>query len=443
MKIIREHIILEKFVEGSDPVKDLSIGIYVHRKFEDIKEMYEWLSENLPVIIGTDNIPKNILSDPHPSGFMIHHKYVYKLVNYVKKYIKYNDGRRYTNQLYVGDFAHFLEEKYPDLEKWYEHILFEKFTQDSDPIDDLQIGMMHQIKRWVETKISYKPNEKDLLWICAQCGKTEFVKYLLEKGANVHADHDLALRWASENGHTEVVKLLLDAGADVHANDDYALRWASENGHTEVVKLLIDAGADVHADDYYALRWASYNGHTEVVKLLLDAGADVHANDDYALRGASYNGHTEVVKLLIDAGADVHADDDWALRWASENGHAEVVKVLKDHIAKEKNKNKIKENLNEKFAQDSDPIDDLHIGIQNQLEKWVKNKMGLHYKDLYSIPSSSILYLCITYNKYDFVQYLLENGTVPELHHIVHAQEIENEKMYRLLVKYYMQYNSK
>jgi hypothetical protein len=32
--------------------------------------------------------------------------------------------------------------------------------------------------------------------------------------------------------------------------------------------MLLDAGANVHADNDGALRWASYNGQTEVVKLL-------------------------------------------------------------------------------------------------------------------------------------------------------------------------------
>jgi ankyrin repeat protein len=45
---------------------------------------------------------------------------------------------------------------------------------------------------------------------------------------------------ASRYGHAEIVKLLLENGADVHAENDSALRWASERGHTEIVKLLQD-----------------------------------------------------------------------------------------------------------------------------------------------------------------------------------------------------------
>jgi len=51
---------------------------------------------------------------------------------------------------------------------------------------------------------------------------------------------------ASKRGHTEMVKVLIDAGADVHVENDLALRYASENGHTEIVKLLLDAGASIN-----------------------------------------------------------------------------------------------------------------------------------------------------------------------------------------------------
>jgi len=211
--------------------------------------------------------------------------------------------------------------------------ILEKFTEDTDPIADMNIGMMHQIKLWMKSIDEPFLDKDHALVYCAGYGKLDFVEYLLAAGANVHTGSDSTLRWASGNGHTEVVKVLLAAGADVHADDDNALRWASQNGHTETIKVL------------------------------LAAGADVHAYDDGALLYASNHGHIEIVKVLLAAGADVHAINDLALQWASENEHTEVVKVLKDHITKEKRK-KVKESLNEKFTDnDSDPIHDMGIGI--------------------------------------------------------------------------------
>jgi len=64
-------------------------------------------------------------------------------------------------------------------------------------------------------------------------------------------------------------------GADVHADNDYALRWASENGHKDVVELLLKAGSDVHADDDYALRIASYYGYNDIIELKFIASLSI------------------------------------------------------------------------------------------------------------------------------------------------------------------------
>jgi len=171
----------------------------------------------------------------------------------------------------------------------------EKFTEDSDPIADMNIGMMHEIKLWMESIGESFRNKDHALACSARDGKLDFIEYLLA------------------------------------------------------------------------------------------AGADVHTYDDYALRLASHSGHTGVVKVLLAAGADVHTGDDSALRWASNYGHTEVIKVLKDHIAKEKIR-KVKESVNEKFTEDSDPIKDLSIGInvrrkfntQDEMYNWLSyNLQGI------------------------------------------------------------------
>ena len=124
------------------------------------------------------------------------------------------------------------------------------------------------------------------------------IKFLVENGANIHADDDFALRWSSENGHLEVVKYLVENGADIQAEDNIALRLSAENGHLEVVKYLVEQGADIHSDDDFALRWSAENGRLEVVKYLVENGADIHANDDFALRWSAENGHLEVAEYL-------------------------------------------------------------------------------------------------------------------------------------------------
>jgi len=156
-------------------------------------------------------------------------------------------------------------------------------------------------------------------------------RYLLsdiETHKKFNLDINSTFRWASSNGHLEVVKFLVEKGADIHADDNYAFCWASKNGHLEVVKFLVEKGADIHANNNVALRLASMNAQLEIIKFLVEKGVDIHADNEYALRFASYNGHLEVVKLLVEKGANIHAGNDDALRFAYINGYLEIVKFL-------------------------------------------------------------------------------------------------------------------
>jgi hypothetical protein len=127
------------------------------------------------------------------------------------------------------------------------------------------------------------------VWACAN-GHLEVVKYLFERGAEIHFVNDSALREASQAGQLNIVKYLVEKGADIHAGLNYSLRWASENGHFEVVKYLVESGADIHAEQDYALRWAVNGGHFKIVKYLVEMGANIHANGNEKT--------TEIRKLL-------------------------------------------------------------------------------------------------------------------------------------------------
>ena len=344
----------------------------------------------------------------------------------------------------------------------------EKFVEYSDPVEDLGIGTRKQISKFMK-ELDAKDTDDNALAECARYGKTEWVKFLLARGANVHAWSDYALRLAAENGHTETVQVLLDAGADVHAIDDYALRWAAENGHTETVKVLLDAGADVHAKDDYALRWAAEKGHTEIVqvlkdhiakekqakrakkikeslsekfvedsdpvedlglgtrkkisrwmedimqtdtddnalcqcawygktewaKFLLARGADVRYFSYRALTYAAYNGYTEIVKMILDTsvhkGYDISRDNPYmniAANYAKDRDYEETSKVIIDYMTKYKKAKKAKK-VNEKFTEDSDPVEDLNISTIHKIQKRFKEELQ-YYIDVY-VPDNSVV----------------------------------------------------
>ena len=193
------------------------------------------------------------------------------------------------------------------------------------------------LKKIFDLDKNFKLNQKKAFDWAVENNDVELVNLLIQAGADVTADDNYAIRYASESRYctTEMVKLLIQAGADVTADDNYAIKRASEYGSTEIVKLLIQAGANVTASNNVTIGRASEYGRTEIVKLLIQAGAEVTARDNYAIRYAAANGHAEVVKLLIQAGADVTTNDNEAIINAFYYGHTEVVKLLKETGADE------------------------------------------------------------------------------------------------------------
>ena len=83
--------------------------------------------------------------------------------------------------------------------------------------------------------------------------------------------------------NVDTFKYLIECGADIHADEDYALRWSAQNGHLAIVKFLVKAGADIHACNNYALRLSAIHGHLDIIKFLVECGADIHIINDVIL----------------------------------------------------------------------------------------------------------------------------------------------------------------
>lgn len=145
----------------------------------------------------------------------------------------------------------------------------------------------------------------------------EFIKLLLEKGADVNARMKdstetrtvFTNQWLDENGATAFLR-------------------ASQSGDITLMKLLLAHGADPKIDTTLhvtplqvaaGIGWVegityewSEDATLEAVKLLLDLGLDPNVQADTgrtALHGAAHKGRTAVIQVLVDHGAKLDIRD--------------------------------------------------------------------------------------------------------------------------------------
>ncbi len=145
----------------------------------------------------------------------------------------------------------------------------------------------------------------------------DFIKLLLDKGANVNARIKdstetrtvFTNQWLDENGATPflrasqsgdlvLMKLLLSHGADPTIK-------------TELGVTALQVAAGIGWVEGITYEW-SRKDTLEAVRMLLDLGLDPNAQADtgrVALHGAAHKGATEVVQLLVDRGARLDIRD--------------------------------------------------------------------------------------------------------------------------------------
>jgi len=146
----------EKFIEDSDPINDMGIGIYAKHSFNNLESLRDWIDHCLLTILGTKEIPEDILMDPE---YYIKPIYEEKINRYIREYITYLGDPADFNDLQPYIFSSFLKKKYnldsrsvyddenPDYPSIYDDEISEKFTDDSDPIEDMGIGINYLFKK--------------------------------------------------------------------------------------------------------------------------------------------------------------------------------------------------------------------------------------------------------------------------------------------------------
>jgi len=184
----------------------------------------------------------------------------------------------------------------------------------------------------------------------AEISNVEMAKYLFGKGSNINdidRDGSTALHAATRAGNEDFVKYLVDNGAEVNLVGGQRRRTvfqeAAEVGNFEIVQYLVEKGANINAEDseqYTALHRASIAMNSNVVKFLVKKGSDANVAGGLrrrpVLQDAALRGGFEIVKCLIENGANVTAQDSegyTALHRAMLTYQLNVVEYLLQHGA--------------------------------------------------------------------------------------------------------------
>ena len=154
-----------------------------------------------------------------------------------------------------------------------------------------------------------------MITIAIEAGRVNIADQLIKAGADVNLQETLIC--AAKCRSAEYLKLLIEAGADVNnTNGSVALCSAAQTGSVECVNLLLLAGVDVNT------RWreasALYHaiGNSDCVEALVKAGAEI---DEGSFRRAGQTGSEQCVQLLMEAGGDVNMMFTETLKFDSEN----------------------------------------------------------------------------------------------------------------------------
>jgi ankyrin repeat protein len=212
----------------------------------------------------------------------------------------------------------------------WEHVSFsddEKFNALTFAVKNHRLEVIQFL---VEAGVDYRRNDDFIFRRACKCMcPIEILKYLFDKGVNIHASEDEALRSAVSNNRVQHVKYLVSVGANLRAHNDASWTIAVFNNSRGIIKYMVEeCGFDVNALDNYAVIVASGADNYQMVKYLVDHGADCRVDNDKPFRLACLASRMQTILYLLSQGADVSAADNEALKNAVDSKNVQLTKFL-------------------------------------------------------------------------------------------------------------------
>jgi len=217
--------------------------------------------------------------------------------------------------------------------------LFEKFTEDSDAVQDMGIGMpvyIEQVKKDIIDRYNKSSGNQTGAWF-KQPSQTEINRITTYPEITRHINRyyqnygvDLSLAMLAYLSSNNFIKI----GAT------YSIYTALERGKSikkrkEFIEGLIKIGAKVKQHD---INLSMGKDNDKMTQFLIETamqqkrGKIVQKMLDMALKKALAHHKIEMILWLFDKGADPSLDKYAVLQWALANDETELVKEMLKHI---------------------------------------------------------------------------------------------------------------
>lgn len=181
-------------------------------------------------------------------------------------------------------------------------------------------------------------NNKHILECCVKYENKEILKFLYEKGCDIHYDDDDLFIRSLYGRDVDLVEFFVERNANVFAQNFKAIEFIISGGYLSYLKIFVKHGVDIHFNNEYILRSCIDRPKYEnfllnIVKFLIEENSDIHCLDDLPLRLACTYGYFDIAKLLVENKANIHCLDDLPLRLACSHEYFGIVKLLVENGA--------------------------------------------------------------------------------------------------------------
>jgi ankyrin repeat protein len=266
-----------------------------------------------------------------------------------------------------------------------------------------------------------KDKLKESLALACREGDLVTVKKILEQGIGIdekiNVEGASALMVAADYKHTDIVRFLLDEGADIHAQDNegnpflFYCVFSSE----EILRMAVDSGLDINkqymggenAVLHLVYGTDAYEVDPAMLRALLSMGADINMTNsegscalfeimesDHFSIPEEKQKYYEILGIFLE---EANLEQETKLLFSSRIGDLDQVMA----------------NYNDQIIEAKDALgrtslflacEDGHLEVAEFL---IRNGANPNTQDMYDIP---ILNWAITAEQYEIVRLLLENG---------------------------------